>query len=151
MCARFLARLLSLKPLCRMGETRSVADDFDAWVRSLPGTVSAEGMVFLREVFDAHGPVSIEEAERIGHEHQAALARVAVGLVGHDITTTTDQEAPPFEYRDDDAGFRLAYWGRFATTTLSALTQPEVTVEVADFMQDEVMEDVHCVARLPGT
>lgn len=32
--------------------------------------------------------------------------------------------------------------GHSATTTLAALTQPEMTVEVAAFMQDEVVGDV---------
>lgn len=127
----------------RVRETEIVAVTFDEWVASLGGSVAGDAKELLRRVFDEHGPVSPEHAKRIGREHQVALARVAVGLVGHDIATTTGQEAPPFEYRDDDAGVRLAYWGRFATTTLSALSQPEMTVDVADFMQDGVIEDVH--------
>jgi hypothetical protein len=116
---------------------------FDEWVASLGGSVSSEGRQLLRRIFDEYGPVSPEQAARIGREDQVALARGAVRLVGHDISATTDQEAPPFEYQDDGAGVRLAYWGRSAATTLAALTQPKMTVEVADFMQDEVMEDVH--------
>jgi hypothetical protein len=116
---------------------------FDEWVASLGGSVSPEATELLRCVFGKHGPVSPQQAARIGREHQLALARAAVGLVGHDIAATTNREAPPFEYRDEGSVVRLAYWGQFATTPLSALTQPEMTVDVADFMQDEIMEDVH--------
>ncbi len=116
---------------------------FDDWLASFGGDVSAEGKKSLRQVFDQHGPVSPEQAERIGREHQVALARVAVTLVGHDIAATTGQQAPPFDYREDETGIRLAYCGQPASTTLSALTQPEMTVEVTEFMQDEVMEDLH--------
>lgn len=118
---------------------------FDEWVATLGGDVSSEAKELLRQIFGDHGPVSPEHAQRLGREHQMALARVAVGLVGHDIAATTDQEAPPFEYREDEEGVWLAYWGQSATTPLSALTQPEMTVEVAAFMQDEVMADVHGV------
>ena len=48
------------------------------------GDVSAQGRQVLRQVFDQHGPVSPQHAERICLERQVALARVAVTVVGHD-------------------------------------------------------------------
>lgn len=116
---------------------------FDEWLVTLGGSVSSEATELLRRIFDVYGPVSAERAEQIGREHQMALARVAVVLVGQDIAATTDEEVPPFEYRADEEGVWLAYRGQSATTPLAAVTQPEMTVEVAGFMQDEVMADVH--------
>ena len=72
-----------------------------------------------------------------------ALARDAVARFGHDVRATTNLEPPPFEHRDEDGGIRLAYWGQYATMWLLGTTAPEIAVEVADFMQGEVMEELH--------
>ncbi len=108
---------------------------FDEWAAHL-GSMSVEVRARMRQVFDEHGPVSPEQLEQIWSDDQLVFARVAVRLVGHDITATTDREAPPFEYRDEDGGIPIAYWGQYATSPVFGLTQAEVTVEVADFMQD---------------
>jgi hypothetical protein len=115
---------------------------FDGWVASLGGSMTPEARTLLRRIFDQHGPVSSRDVERIGHEHQVALARVAAELVGRDIAATTDQQVPPFEYRDEHGAVRVAFWGRYATTTIAGLTQQEVTVQVAEFMQEEVMRNL---------
>jgi hypothetical protein len=120
-----------------------VRSAFDDWVASLGGSVSAEAREFLRRVFDEHGPVSSEEARRIGHHHQLAFAQEAVALVARDISMTTNADPPPFEYRDEGGSIRLAFLGQYAMTPISGLTQAGFTVEVADFMQGEVMEDLH--------
>ncbi|HET6866957.1 MAG TPA: hypothetical protein VFH80_13640, partial [Solirubrobacteraceae bacterium] len=100
-----------------VGQTHPVIA-FDEWIACLGASGSPGARESLRRVFDEHGPVSPEEAARIGRDHQMALARVAVALVGHDIVATTGQEAPPFAYRDEAGAVRLAYWGRFAATPL---------------------------------
>jgi hypothetical protein len=100
-----------------------------------------EARTLLRRIFDQHGPVSSGQVERLGYEHQVALARVAVDLVGRDIAATTDQQAPPFEHRAEEGAVRVAFWGRYATTTVVGLTQEEVTVQLAGFLQEEVMRD----------
>jgi plasmid stability protein len=71
-----------------------VRSAFDDWVASLGGSVSAEAREFLRRVFDEHGPVSSEEARRIGHHHQLAFAQEAVALVARDISMTTNADPP---------------------------------------------------------
>jgi hypothetical protein len=118
-----------------------MADEFDEWLASLPGSVSAEGIPFLRGVFDQHGPVSRDEVDRIGYEMQVGLAEIAVKLFGRDVVATTEKEPPPFEHRID-AGVRVAYWGQYASNPVFGLNQADVTVEVADFMQAEVVEDL---------
>lgn len=116
---------------------------FDDWVASFGDSVSAGGRTFLRAVFDEQGPVSPDEAQRLGHAHQLACAREAVTLLGRDISATSGLEPPLFEYRDEGDAIRLCHRGQYATTPISGLTQAEVTVEVADFIQGEVMEDLH--------
>lgn len=125
-----------------VGETRRVPDAFDEWVATFGSTVPPDAKAMLRRVFDEHGPVSTERAALIGRDHQLAFARSAVRLVGHDIATTTNREAPRFEYQEEDGSIRISYWGQYATSPIEGLTEADVIVEVADFMQDEVMDDV---------
>ena len=68
-----------------------------------------------------------------------------MGWLGQDVAATTDLEPPSFGYRDEDGSVRLSLWGIYATSPLDGLTQVQVTVEVAEFMQDEVMEYLHGV------
>lgn len=73
------------------------------------------------------------------------MARTAVSQFGRDLSVTTRLDPPPFEFRDEDGEIRIAYWGQYASMILLGATQAEVTIEVADFMQGEVMEDLHAV------
>lgn len=116
---------------------------FDSWVASLGASMTPEARTVLRRIFDQHGPVSSRHVERIGQDYQAGLAREAVKSLGRDIAATTDEEAPPFECRYEEGAVRVAFWGRYATMTVTGLTQQDVTVEVAGFMQEEVMRDLH--------
>lgn len=123
-----------------------VTSTFDDWTGSLGGSVSPEGRLFLRRVYDEHGPVSRDEAVRIAHDHQLTLARKTVELLGYDIAATTEPASPSFDYRDEEGGsIRLSIWGQLATSTIFGLSQAHVTVEVADFVQEEVTEDLHAV------
>jgi hypothetical protein len=122
-----------------------VTSTFDEWTASLGGNVSPEARSFLQGVFDERGPISRDEAERIGHDHQVALARKAVGLLGHDIAATTELTAPSFEYREEDGSIRLSIWGSYATDPIFGLSQAHVTVEVADFVHEEVIDGLHAL------
>jgi hypothetical protein len=122
-----------------------VTDAFEAWLVSLGGEVSADARSFIQQIFDEHGPVPRHEAVRIGRDRQLAFAREAVARVAHDVEATTTLEPPPFEYRDDQGSIRLACWGEYASSTIAGLTPAQVTVEVASFMQEAVMEDLHTV------
>ena len=78
------------------------------------------------------------------HAIQLDSACEAVALVGSDIVAGTRLPAPSWEYRIEDAGWvRVAYFSHFATTPLSGTNREDVVVEVADFIQDEVIEDLH--------
>jgi hypothetical protein len=77
-------------------------------------------------------------------DRQHRFAREAVELVAADVGASTRLPPPSWEYRNEEGGaIRVAYWGQFATMTLMGVTREEVLVEVADFIQDEVIEDLH--------
>jgi hypothetical protein len=120
-----------------------VTSGFNDWVACLAGSVSPDAKELLRQVFDEHGPVPAEQVDQIGREHQLAWARVALALIGQDIAATTSLQAPPFEYRDEHGSVRLAFWGQDAPSPVYGFSQAVVIVEVADFIQGEVMEDLH--------
>jgi hypothetical protein len=136
---------------------------FQAWVASQApqdppdaGELADGAMEFLREIFDERGPVPVEDVERAGQERQIGLARVAVELLGADLGASTNLQAPPFEHRIDDGAVRVAYCGRYASMTIMAMSAPHVVAEVADFMQEEIVEDLHaawpvCPAHQLGT
>jgi hypothetical protein len=81
-----------------------VTSAFDDWVSTLGGSVSPEARAFLRHVFDEHGPVSSEEAGRIGHDFQLALTQEAVALVARDIAVTTAVDPPPRDCPTNGSG-----------------------------------------------
>lgn len=77
-------------------------------------------------------------------DRQRQYAQEAVELVAADIGASTRLPPPSWEFRiEEDRAIRAAYWGQFATMTLMGVTRDEVLVEVADFRQDEVIEDLH--------
>ena len=82
--------------------------------------------------------------EEVARQLQLAHARVATELVGADIASSTDMPAPSWDYRIEEGGaFRLAHFSHFATSPVMGIDREDVIVEVADFMQDEVIEDLH--------
>ena len=125
----------------RMGETRDMDPGCEDWIASLPGGVSTRALPLLREIFDAHGPLSPDELNQIFLPRMVDWARDAFGLVVHDLKAGSDLEPPPFEHRRDQ-GVWVAYWGQYATHPIFGLSQTEVTVEVADFMQEQIVKDL---------
>jgi hypothetical protein len=75
---------------------------------------------------------------------QIEFAREAVELVAADILASTLLVPPSWQFRtEDDGAVRVAYFSHFAPTTLMGVNRADLVVEVADFMQDEVIEDLH--------
>jgi hypothetical protein len=127
-----------------------MAERFQEWVVSLapqdpsdPDELAPGVMELLREIFDVRGPVPVEDVELARQERQTELVRAAVELLGADLGASTDLQPPPFEYRIDDGDVRVAYWGRYASITIMAVSAAHVVAEVADFMQEEIVEDLH--------
>jgi hypothetical protein len=127
-----------------------MAERFQEWVASLavqdpydPGELAPGAMEFLQQIFDGRGPVPVEDVERARQERQIELARAAVELLGLDLRASTNLQPPPFEHRIDDGAVRVAYWGRYASITIMAMSAPHVAAEIADFMQEQIIEDLH--------
>jgi hypothetical protein len=102
-------------------------------------------MEFLREVFDAHGPVppTALAAEWSGRELQ--LARRAVDLFVADLRRTTAL-APSIEVRVLDGGVTaVTYNGNYQTPALLSIREPEAICEVADNLRDHVVDDLWAV------
>ena len=102
-------------------------------------------MAWLRDVFNEQGAISVGRLSRLGSERQLGLARIAFDLVGHDMAATAGLDPPSFEFADEEGSLRLAVRGHYSPSPLFGLTQSELSVEVADFVQEEVMEDLHQV------
>jgi hypothetical protein len=119
-----------------------VTSAFEKWIASLGGNVSDYARPLLHEIFAEDGPASREQTQVLFRGRQLAMAREAVALVARDIARTTRVEPPPFAHREDDDGIWVSYRGCYATTPISGVTQAQITAEVADFMQEEVMEHV---------
>jgi hypothetical protein len=128
-----------------------VADSFDEWMSVIepPDELDPTGVPprgkreFLRAIFDEHGALGADQVRARWIERQLELARDAAELFAADVRATTDIEPPSFEFRTESDGVRVAYRGSYATTAVMAITAPEVICEVSDFMQDEVVEDLH--------
>jgi hypothetical protein len=128
-----------------------VADSFDEWMSVIdpPDELDSTGVPprgkqeFLRAIFDKHGVLGADQVRARWIERQLELARDAAELVGADVRATTDIETASADLRIESDGLRVAYLGSYATTTVMAITAPEVICEVSDSMQDQVVEDVH--------
>jgi hypothetical protein len=129
-----------------------VSTDYATWLEQVapqdsndPGVRPAGADRFLHEVFNRRGPISVEalrvEADRLAMD----LARTAVDLVLRDLHTTTDAR-PVVEIRHDvEYGLIVSYNGGYTTRAFSSMQNPEATVEIADYLQGEIAEDVWTV------
>ena len=102
-------------------------------------------MAWLHDVFDEHGAISVARLSRLGGESQLRLTWIAFDLVGHDMAATTGLDPPSFEFADEEGSLRLAFRCHYSSSPLLGLTQSELSVEVADFVQEDLMEDLHQV------
>ncbi len=85
----------------------------------------------------------MEEVHACWRQRQLVLARDAADLFCVDLRATNELETPPFDVRIESTGVRVGYWRSYATSTVMAITAPEVICEVSNLMQDEVVEDIH--------
>ena len=118
---------------------------FDGRVATLGDDLSSSAMAWLHDVFKEHGAISGARLSGLGGEHQLRLARIAFDLVGHDMAATAGLDPPSFEFADEEGSLRRAFRGHYSPSLLIGLTQSESSVEVADFVQEDVMEDPHQV------
>ena len=126
--------------------------DYATWLAQVaprdendPGVRPPGADRFLTGVFTRRGPISVQElaveADRVTDD----LARTAVDLVLHDLHTTTDAR-PVVEIRHDlEYGLIVSYNGGYTTPAFTSMQNPEATVEIADYLQAEISEDIWTV------
>ena len=127
-------------------------DEFDLWLGTVlvedeidPSGVWPDGMIEVaKQIFEGRGAISPAEFWPAVVQQQVSLAERAVLLFGDDLTRTTDRTRPSFDCRleDQTAGIRIAYFGQYATNPLMEVLPAQITCEVADFLQAEVVEDL---------
>jgi hypothetical protein len=137
-----------------MGQTGRMDGTFVDWVSSLTqfapdhldptGELPVGAIEFLTNVFETKGAVPSAELDALWVGRQLELAHAAFSMVMADYQVTTEFTAPSFEYRIEDGNaIRPAYRGQYATMPITHITAAYVTFEVAEFVQDEVMEELH--------
>ena len=125
---------------------------FQAWVASLTeadhGDIGGEPVAgtvdFLAAVFDEHGPIEVEQVAVIWAARQESLAREAVDLVAADIRATTTA-AIDIDVRWQDDLLGVSFNGNYQTPAMFSISGPEAICEVAENLQDHVMDEVWTV------
>jgi hypothetical protein len=134
----------------------SEGDGFAAWMATLAGEPDpldhsgalSVGLVdFTRSIFRERGAISPSEFEQAYNDRQLELARQAVDMVEADVRRTAGIGEMRFDVGlkeiDDDVNLVISYGGSFQTPVMFSLRHPESTVEVADNLQDHVVELLH--------
>jgi hypothetical protein len=126
-------------------------DEADGWMVDDGGTYGAGYLEFTREIFDERGPISSAELDVEYNKRQLLLAVHAVELVTADLARTTSIDATVFEVSirpvpSNLNGFEqlvVSYRGNYRTPVMSGMRHPESTVDVADNMQDHIIDELH--------
>jgi hypothetical protein len=129
-----------------------VPNDYEAWRKQVapqdgsdPGVRPDGADTFMQEVFARFGPISVEELKAEAHRVVLDLARTAVDLVRRDLHRTTDVR-PLVEVRlDPELGLIISYNAGYTTPAFTAMQYPEATVEIADYLQGEIVGDLWTV------
>jgi hypothetical protein len=129
--------------------------DFDSWVAALHLDEPDEGgdvgmplpgrIEFLREIFDAHGPVPPTALGAAWSDREVQLARRGVELFTADLRRTTAL-APSIEVRVlNDGVITVTYNGNYQAPALFSIRDPEAICEVAENLRDHVVDDLWTV------
>lgn len=107
-------------------------------------TSPSSAAAFLRDVFDSRGPVDEAELHELAVARELAVAAEAVRLIAADICTTTALPTRGIEVRLEDGAFVLDYYGS-RRGVMTSLELAQTVCDIADIVQDEVIEDVGAV------
>ncbi|MGH3428584.1 MAG: hypothetical protein ACRDQZ_13615 [Mycobacteriales bacterium] len=102
-------------------------------------------MKFFREVFEARGPVPVDELTAVWKAHELRLAREAPDLVAADICATTKISSPNIDVRREDDLLIVSFNGNYQTPPMFSMRSPESICEVAENLRDHVMDEVGSV------
>jgi hypothetical protein len=134
----------------------SMSSEFDDWITSLGlGQPDEGGDVgvppvgrhdFFQEMFDAHGgPVPHAELRTAWAEREMSLIVHAVELVKVDLSQTTDLSPVIVTLTLPDGVIAVTYNGSYETPVVFAIRDPEATCEVADYLRNQIVEDLWTV------
>jgi hypothetical protein len=122
------------------------AGDEEAWIDELfppePGGFLAPGWrEWLHEVFEAHGPVELGEVQSMARSVIEERAAAACRLVAADAVATLG-EPVDVSTATDEWGVRVVVDGQVVSgVPLQSIGEVELTVEVADAAQEEIMDN----------
>src|SRR5450432_3100851 len=121
-----------------------MSETFDEWVHSLhkheDTELAAGTLEFLRELYDAAGPMRGDELEVALVARKMDLARQGIELLLADLRRTTDLREPNIELRVDDGVIIASYNGSYTAPPLYSLRAPEAICEIAENLRDHVVE-----------
>jgi hypothetical protein len=122
---------------------------FDEWANQLGiGAVSDSGLAssgfhaWLRVLFDVEGPLDLKSVEIAFRLRQAELAVWAIGLARRDIERTTECRPEITLVTFDEGDMTAAYNGSHEGVSLMSVDPPWILTQVADKLQDGVVEDL---------
>ena len=130
---------------------------FEAWVASvLPEPEPDEGgdvghrpvglIDFLREMFDKHGPVSLDALRQEGNDRHTLLTRTGAELFRSDLERTTSLRPMIEVWWSQEIGTPVASFnGSYSTPPLFGMRAPEAICEVADNLRDHVVDEMATV------
>jgi hypothetical protein len=131
--------------------------EFEAWVETvLPSPEPDEGGAvghlaagtkdLLRELFDTHGPISMQALRQPWNERLMSLTRTGTKLFRADLERTTSLRPVIEVWWSDEIGTPVAsYNGNYTTPPVFSIRAPEALCEVADNLRDHVMDDLGTV------
>lgn len=127
------------------------ADGFDAWYDSISPDLGdgwskrekreRESWLrdWLRRFYISNGPANEEVVRAAFGLDQLALAEANVAIVMSDIERTTDLR-PKVVVNDLDEAVCICFNGNYTSPSVFAWDNPEALAEVADYLQEHVME-----------
>jgi hypothetical protein len=123
----------------------SISPDLgDAWSESETRKRKATLRAWLRDFYDTHGPVPDDVVAVAFILDQITLATENVAVVMPDIERTSGLR-PVVEVDDYEGGVRISFNGGYTTPSVSDWGNPDALAEVADYLQEHVMDALNAV------
>jgi hypothetical protein len=130
--------------------------DFEAWYESIGPDVGdawseretrkrkSTLKAWLRDVYDTHGPAPKDVVAVAFVLDQINLATEKVAVVMPDIERTSGLR-PVVEVDDYEGGVGISFNGSYTTPSVWAWVNPDALAEVADYLQEHVMDALNAV------
>jgi hypothetical protein len=130
------------------------APTFEQWVQEITfnpesavddqGEASAGWRRWLRDFFEREGPVSKALVKSAAMSHQVALANDAVNAVLADLHRTTAFRPVVEVDVWMESSVRISIDGGFTAPSMLEGERPQAFVEVADYLQEQMDQELRC-------